>query len=64
MTVKGIFPRYERPGIKACTNSCRNPGYVNYPGYGTQHHTIYCTTIRIIKQLCRRAYKLYTCALR
>ena len=27
-----FFLRYRRPGIKTCKNSCRNPGYGNFPG--------------------------------
>ena len=28
-----IFPGHGRPGIKTWRNSCRNPGYGNFPGY-------------------------------
>ena len=27
----GRFPGYERPSIKSCRNSCRNPGHEDFP---------------------------------
>ena len=29
-----FFSGYGSPGTKTCRNSCRNPGYGNFPGYG------------------------------